>query len=72
MDHSKLRGRIVEKYGSISAFSNDISISRTALENKLHNRTGISRNDIIEWSALLDISPEEYGAYFFTEKVDNC
>lgn len=72
MDYSKLRGRIVEKYGTLTEFSKHIKISRVALNSKLHDRTKINRNDILEWSQLLDITPDEYGAYFFTEKVDNC
>lgn len=71
MDYSKLRGRIVEKYGSLTQFSKEISISRTALDYKLHGKIEVSRKDILEWSNLLDIKPEEYGAYFFTEKVNN-
>lgn len=68
MDYSKLRGRIVEKYGTLTEFSNHISISRVALNDKLHDKIKISRDDILEWSKLLDISPDEYGAYFFMEK----
>lgn len=71
-DYSKLRGRIVEKYGSISNFADHLSISRTALNNKLSNRTDISREDIISWSKLLDILPDDYSAYFFTEKSTEC
>lgn len=71
-DYSKLRGRIVEKYGSISSFADHLSISRTALNNKLGNRTDISRKDIICWSKLLEITPEDYPAYFFVEKSTEC
>lgn len=70
-DYSKLRGRIVEKYGSITRFAEYISISRVSLDYKLNNKVQISRADIIEWSKLLDIDPEEYGLYFFTEKLNS-
>ena len=36
-DYSKLRGRIVEKYGSISKFSEKLSKSRTSVDLKLNN-----------------------------------
>ena len=68
--YSKLRGRIVEKCGSITAFSEKIKISRAALNNKLSNRTDISREDIIEWSTILEIEPKDYASYFFDIKVN--
>lgn len=68
MDYSKLRGRIVEKYGTLTEFSKHIKISRVALNGKLHDQIKISRDDILEWSKLLDIPQDELGAYFFTEK----
>lgn len=69
-EYNKLRGRIVEKCGSITAFSEKIKISRAALNNKLANRTDISREDIIEWSSILDIDPRDYASYFFASKVN--
>jgi len=41
------------------------------VDYKLNNKVQISRSDIIEWSKLLDISPEEYGIYFFTQKLNS-
>lgn len=70
-DYSKLRGRIVEKYGSISKFSEQLDISRTSLDLKLNNKVGISRPEIITWSKLLDIDKKDIGIYFFTEKLNN-
>jgi hypothetical protein len=72
MDYSKLRGRIVEKYGTVSEFSKHLSISRVSLDSKLHGKIRISREDVIEWCKLLEIQQDEIGAYFFTEKVDSC
>lgn len=68
-DYSKLRGRIVEKFGTLLNFSEHISISRVALSNKLSSATDISREDMEEWGNLLDIAPEDYHLYFFTKKV---
>lgn len=70
-DYSKLRGRIVEKYGSISKFSEQLAISRTSVDLKLNNKVDISRSEILEWSELLDIKSEEYSSYFFTEKLNS-
>ena len=70
-DYSKLRGRIVEKYGSISKFSEKLSKSRTSVDLKLNNKVDISRAEILEWSKLLDINAYEYSSYFFTEKLNS-
>ena len=70
-NYDKLRGRIVEKFRTIQNFSEHLSISRTALNSKLMNQTAISREDIVEWSLLLDIEPKDYGVYFFTLEVNN-
>lgn len=64
-NHDKLRGRIVEKFGSARAFANALGISNTALSCKLNNKTGISREDITKWAEMLSIVPEEIGCYFF-------
>lgn len=70
-DYSKLRGRIIEKYGSIEAFSNKTSISNISVSKKLNNKVAISREDMIEWSDLLDIPLEEYGAFYFVKKLND-
>lgn len=70
-DYSKLRGRIVEKFGTLSEFSEHLHISRVSMNNKLNETTKFTRDDILEWSELLEIKPEEYAAYFFVTKVDN-
>lgn len=69
-DYSKLRGRIVEKFGSIEAFANNTTRSFTTISKKLNNKVPISRDDMIEWSSLLDIPLEEYGAFYFVKKLN--
>lgn len=66
-DYSKLRGRIIEKFGSIKAFAKAYGITNVSMSRKLNGRTAISPNDIKKMSAseLLDIQPEEYHEYFF-------
>lgn len=68
-DYSKLRGRIVEKYGTISDFATALGCSLVAVSNKLNNHSDFSRTDIQKWANILDISASEYSAYFFTQKV---
>ena len=69
MKYWKLRGRIMEKFGSYKNFAAKINISTTMLSAKLNGRYGITRNDISEWSVLLDIKLDEIGGYFFANEV---
>lgn len=64
-EYNKLRGRIVEKFGSQCEFAKNIGISENSLSKKMTCITGISQNDIELWRRLLDISIEEIGEYFF-------
>ncbi len=63
--YNKLRGRIVEKYGTQEAFARKIGISKNSLSLKMNGKTSFSQADIIKWSELLDIQPHEIGQYFF-------
>lgn len=66
---SRLRGRIIEKFGTIGNFAEKTSKSRVSVSNKLSGETDISREDICEWAKLLEISDEEISHYFFEDKV---
>lgn len=64
--YAKLRGRIVEKFGSQSAFAKKLGISQVSLSRKLNCEVGFSQQDIIKWADALEIELCDYGAYFFT------
>lgn len=64
--YNKLRGRIVEKYGSIRNFSKNLDISEVSVSKKMNGRTGFSQEDMDTWAKKLEISLDEYGEYFFT------
>ena len=70
-DFSKLRGRIVEKCGSVSAFAKKLGISDPAASYRLSNKTPWSGPEI--YLAIqpdcLDIEPEDIPSYFFAPKV---
>ncbi len=68
-DYSKLRGRIVEKYGTIKAFAEALGVSNVTISEKLNNKAGINRKDIETWSNILDISESEYGVFYFARNV---
>lgn len=61
----KLRGRIIEKYGSQADFAKEIGTTEVTVTNKLNGKYDISMSDIIKWCKALEISKDEVGAYFF-------
>lgn len=63
--YDKLRGRIVERYGSQEKYAEVLGISANSLSKKMTGKTGFSQKDIVLWSELLEISKSEYGEYFF-------
>ena len=70
-DFSKLRGRIVEKFGTCAAFAAAVGLPESAISNRLNNRVQIDAEEILLWSRpeILDIPAEEIHVYFLTPKV---
>lgn len=69
-DYSRLRGRIIEKYGTFTAFAAATGQKKSNLSSKLSNKARISSEEMVSWSApnRLDIAPAELYAYFLTPK----
>ena len=69
-DHSKLAGRIIEKFGSQKALAKFLDWSPSALSNRLTNKIPFGSDEITTLCApdCLDIAPDEIGVYFFTPK----
>lgn len=63
--YDRLRGRIVEMYGSQERFAEIIGISANSMSKKMNGKTGFSQKDIVKWSELLNINKAEYSEYFF-------
>lgn len=70
-DNSKLRGKIIEKYGTIGGFSEAIGKNRASISLKLNERVSMSREDIVVFSSALGIGNDEIADYFFRHKVVN-
>lgn len=68
-DYSKLRGRIIEKYGSIMRFAEDTSTSQPRVSNILNDKAYLNQTEIIEWSDLLDIPHDDIALYFFCPRT---
>lgn len=65
-DYSKLRGRIVEKYGTQSRFAKALRMSERSLSLKLNNQRYFTQEEISLATDLLDIPKIEMQLYFFT------
>jgi len=70
-DYSKLKGRIVEKYGCISRFVDEFGCTMQNFSLKLNNKVQFSQKDVIRIVGMLDIAITEIGEYFFREQVSN-
>lgn len=71
INQAKLRGRIIEKFGSQKAFAKAYGISDNSMSKKMQGKTAISLADIEKMSgpSFLDIKDEEIPVYFFINKV---
>lgn len=69
--YNKLRGRIIEIFGSQSKFANAIGQSEQIITAKLSGKSSFTQDNIIAWSNALDIDQNDIGSYFFTQKLSN-
>ena len=67
-DYSKLRGRIIEKFGTIGNFQKHLNVSNVVVSKKMNNKVRLSHDDITQWADLLEIPMDQIGVYFFTRK----
>lgn len=68
-DYSKLRGRIVEKFGLLSSFARAMGCSDGTLSSKLAGKTFFNAEEIVKACRLLGVGLEEVSDYFFTLRV---
>ena len=70
-DYSKLKGKIIEKYGSQSSCADAMDWSERTLSLKLGGKLYWKQSDICKAILLLELSVEDIQDYFFREKVQN-
>lgn len=70
-DYNKLRGRIVEKYGSQMEFAKAMEWSERTLSKKINGKIPWKQPDILKAIGLLELSEDDIQEYFFTIKVQN-
>lgn len=64
--YAKLKGRIVEKYGSQDKFAEAVNRTSTTVSLKLNNKKNFTQKEIIDWCELLDIDLHDVGDYFYS------
>jgi transcriptional regulator with XRE-family HTH domain len=70
-DYSKLKGRIVEKYGNQCEFAKALGCSERTLSLKMNGKVPWKQPEIISAMRLLELENENIQEYFFTLKVQN-
>lgn len=68
-NYDKLRGRIVEKFGTQGRLARALGVSERTLSLKLNNKIFFSQDEIAKISKLLNITLDEIQDYFFKPKV---
>lgn len=64
-NYAKLKGRIVEKFGTQGKFAAALGVVPLTVSRKLNGDVAFSRDDILIWSSLLEIEKSDIPAYFF-------
>ena len=70
-DYRKLKGRIVEVFGTQTQFAKEMGYSERTMSLKINGKVDFSQSDIAKAVILLKLQDKEIPAYFFTNKVQN-
>jgi DNA invertase Pin-like site-specific DNA recombinase len=70
-DYRKLRGRIIEKFGSQKAFAQEMGLSEHTVSSKLNSKVYWKQPEIQSACDLLGINHDDVQIYFFTLKVQD-
>lgn len=68
-DYSKLKGRIVEKFGNYGEFATAMGWSLATNGKKLSNKVMWQQDEIIKAIELLMLKISDIAEYFFTREV---
>lgn len=70
-DYRKLKGAIIEKYNSQSAFAKEIGVSERTLSLKMNGKIAWKQPEIIKAIQALNLTTDDIQEYFFKEKVQS-
>lgn len=68
-DYSKLKGKIVEVYGTQARFAEEMEVSERTISLKMNGKIDFTQSDIVKAVGLLGVKDDEIPTYFFTNKV---
>ena len=68
-NYAKLKGLIVEKYGSQTAFAKALGVSERTLSLKMNNKIYFKQGEIKKAAELLGIEMVNIDKYFFAQNV---
>ena len=68
-NYSKLKGKIVEKFGTQAAFAKALGVSQRTLSLKMQSKIYFRQDEINKVMHLLEIPLDDTREYFFTQKV---
>lgn len=69
MAYNKLKGRIVEKFGSQTKFAAALGITKNTVSRKMQDKVEFSKDDMVRWAELLEIDSSEFWDYFFADRL---
>lgn len=67
-DYSKLKGRIIEIYGTQSNFLTYLNMTEVTFIKTMKNIRYFNQNEIMDVLKLLGLNVEDIGEYFFSRK----
>ena len=70
-DYRKLRGKIVDVYGTMSNFAKEMGYSERTISLKINGKVDFSQSDIVKMVSLLGLRDKDIPIYFFTNKVQS-
>lgn len=70
-NYDKLKGRIIEIFGSQREFASAMGWSERTLSFKINGKIPWKQTDICKALSLLKLSEADVPTYFFTTKVQN-
>lgn len=70
-NYDKLKGKIVEVFGTQSSFANAMEWSERTLSLKMNGAVPWKQTDICKATELLGLDDSDIPVYFFTVKVQN-
>jgi len=66
--YNKLRGRIVEVYGSMEAFADAIGMHRVSVSQRINHKVEWNSSEIKMAIKALGLTDEDIPIYFFSEE----